>query len=314
MVKNVIKYFILVIFSGYISCSTPENTVKPDFDGLKIELQKLVDAFDGDVGIYVFHLPSENEIAIQADELYPTASLIKVPILMSLFQKIVDGEIDYQEDLIYTNALELYAYEDTEGVIGNFKDSAEIKLKKLAALMIYFSDNNASLWLQEKVGTEYINTWLESNGFPKTKVNSRAPGREEQRKLFGWGETTPKEMTEMLVKISRSEIISRDASQEMSRILSNVYWYGESISQIPPEIQVFSKQGAVNASRSEVLFVNAPSGPYAFCVITKNQSNISWEYDNDGYMLLRQVSALLWNHFEPDYDWRPSEKMQKQWW
>lgn len=315
MQKNMTIVFILVLFLGFISCSAPDQRAQPNFEKLQNELQEITDAFDGEVGIYVLHLPSQKEISIKGDELFPTASLIKVPILMSLFQKIVDGQIDYQEDLMYSDTLDLYAHEDTEGVIGNFRDSAEIKLKKLAALMIYFSDNNASVWLQRIAGTEYTNSWLESNGFPKTKINSRAPEREEQRKLFGWGETTPKEMTEMLVKIYRGEIVNRDASQEMSRILGNIYWYGEALSQIPPEIQVLSKQGAINASRSEVLLVNAPSGPYAFCVITKNQTNTNWEYDNDGFVILRQVSALLWNHFEPDYDWEPSsQSIQKEWW
>jgi beta-lactamase class A len=49
------------------------------------------------------------------------------------------------------------------------------------------------------------------------------------------------------------------------------------LSQIPPTVQVASKQGAVNQSRSEVVLVNAPSGDYVFCVITKNQQDESWE-------------------------------------
>ena len=55
----------------------------------------------------------------------------------------------------------------------------------------------------------------------------------------------------------------------------------------------------MSRSRSEVVLVNAPSGDYVFCVITKDQADTSWEPNNAGYVLLRQVSAALWEHFEP---------------
>jgi beta-lactamase class A len=44
-----------------------------------------------------------------------------------------------------------------------------------------------------------------------------------------------------------------------------------------------------------------------FCVITKDQEDASWEPDNEGYVLLRDVSAVLWHHFEPDHPWQPPE-------
>ena len=65
------------------------------------------------------------------------------------------------------------------------------------------------------------------------------------------------------------------------------------------DVHVISKQGAINASRSEVLLVAAPSGPYVLCVITRNQTDQSWGDDNEGFQLLRQLSRLVWNAMEP---------------
>jgi beta-lactamase class A len=65
-------------------------------------------------------------------------------------------------------------------------------------------------------------------------------------------------------------------------------------------VQAASKQGAVDASKSEVVLVNAPHGDYVFCVITKNQQDTRWETDNEGNVLIRKVSAMLWNYFEPE--------------
>jgi beta-lactamase class A len=61
----------------------------------------------------------------------------------------------------------------------------------------------------------------------------------------------------------------------------------------------------LRASRSEVVLVNAPSGDYVFAVITKGQEDTSYEMDNEGYVLIRKVSALLWKTFEPKHPWSP---------
>jgi beta-lactamase class A len=256
----------------------------------------------GTVGIYVRHLGTGETASVNADSLFPTASMIKVPILCGVFDKLERGELDYHAEMTYRDSL-LYAGVD---ILGSFQDSARITLSKLVMLMIATSDNTASLWLQWLAGTgTTINSWLERNGYMVTRVNSRTPGREAMRTQFGWGVTSPKEMAELLVQIREGRAVSPGASEEMYRVLSNIYWNREALSQIPPTVNAASKQGAVDRSRSEVVLVNAPHGDYVFCVITKFQDDTSWSYDNEGYVLLRKVSAMLWDHFEPDSGWKP---------
>ena len=268
---------------------------------LQEKLATLVKDFQGEVGIYVQHLPSGREATINADTLFPTASMVKVPILIKVFDRIEKGELDYHQKLVYRDSL-LYPGED---ILGSFKDGAEIALDKVVMLMITTSDNTASLWLQDLSGTgTAINAWLSDHGFPRTRVNSRTPGRHADWEKYGWGQTTPREMADLFIMIRNNEAISPSASEEMYRILTRIYWNDEALSQIPPYIQAASKQGAVNQSRSEVVLVNAPHGDYVFTVITKNQEDQSWEEDNEGFVLLRNVSTLLWNHFEPQSTWK----------
>ena len=87
----------------------------------------------------------------------------------------------------------------------------------------------------------------------------------------------------------------------MYRFLTRSYWTGYALSGIPPWVQAASKQGAVRRSRSEVVLVNAPSGDYVFCVITKNQEDESWDAPNEGWELIRKVSEQIWNYFEPGH-------------
>jgi beta-lactamase class A len=44
-----------------------------------------------------------------------------------------------------------------------------------------------------------------------------------------------------------------------------------------------------------------------FSVITKNQEDQSWKKENEGFVLIRNISRLLWKHFEPTSDWAPPE-------
>ncbi|HEX8429824.1 MAG TPA: serine hydrolase, partial [Longimicrobium sp.] len=144
-----------------------------------------------------------------------------------------------------------------------------------------------------------------AHGFRHTRVNSRTPGREEARSRYGWGQTTPREIAEALVMIREGRAVSPAASEDMYRMLTNSYWKGEALSQIPPTVQAASKQGFVDRSRSEVLLVNAPTGDYVVAVITKNQTDTSYEPGNEGARLIRAVSRAVYEHFNPNDRWRP---------
>ncbi|WP_385896069.1 serine hydrolase [Terrimonas alba] len=268
---------------------------------LQSQLIEAIQGFRGDAGIYIKELKSGKVVAINADTVFPTASIVKVPILVGVMDKIVKGELHYDSAHVYKDSL-LYEGED---ILGSFKDGEKIALKKVIMLMLTTSDNTASLWLQKLAGMgTRINAILDSMGFQYTRVNSRTPGRENNRSLYGWGQTTPKEIGTLFEMIYRNKIFSPAACDRMMRCLGRNYWdENEAISQIPPYIEVFSKNGCVNAVRSEVLLVNAPNNPYIFCIFTKNNKDTSWKHDNEAWQLARKTSKLVWEYFEPKDKW-----------
>jgi beta-lactamase class A len=204
--------------------------------------------FDGVVGCFVARLAADGALTpiveLRADDLFPTASLIKVPLLLATFSALERGALDWHAPL------------------------------------------------------RWDATRAARDG-DRTQVHSRVPGHEAAWREWGWGQTTPREMAELLALIRARRAVSPAADVAMERALGRSFWTGEAIAPLPPEVPVLSKQGAVSASRSEVLLVDAPSGPYLFCAITRQQADTRYDHDHAGFVLLRDLSALAWDWFEP---------------
>jgi beta-lactamase class A len=291
------KYFL---FWCLLSTCFFAGAQKPDRK-LTGKLQEAIRGFNGEIGIYVKDLKNGKTVSINADTIFPTASIVKVPILIGVMDKLEKGELKYDQELIYKDSL---LYEGVD-ILGSFRNNEKILLKKVVMLMMTTSDNTASLWLQSLAGKgTRINEIADSLGLKATRVNSRTPGRESNRTQYGWGQTSPVEMGKILELIYRQQLISPAASERMMRCMGRNYWdENEAISQIPPYIEVFSKNGCVDAVRSETLLVNAPNHPYIFCIFTKNNKDTSWTHNNEAWSLARKVSALLWDYFEPKDKW-----------
>ena len=279
-----------------VGCQMPQQQ-RPDPQALERDLRALTADFAGDVGLYVSSLDGTCEVALRADEVFPTASLIKVPIALGLLQRVESGQFDWKASVPYDPK---YG-RGGDDLVAKLTPGAKVEPNKLLFLMESLSDNTASVWCEDLAGGgAAINAWMEAHGYRVTRVNSRVAGRESDYKQYGWGQTTPREMAEMLVAIRERRAVSPAADEHLDRMLGRAYWDGEALSSVPSDVHVISKQGAVNASRSEVLLVSAPHGSYVLCVITKNQVDQSWDDSNAGFRLLRAASAVVWQHMEPE--------------
>ncbi|WP_420456592.1 serine hydrolase [Rubrivirga sp.] len=289
----------------------PWPAPRPDA-ALQADLDALADGFDGVVGVYLRHLPTGRQAAIRPDEVFPTASLVKVPILVGVFERIEAGALALDTRLTFRDSLR---YDEDEGeLFAQLRDSSTVFVHSAVEQMLSASDNTASLWLQGIVTGEAVNTWLAAHGFEHTRVNSRTAGRRPDWERYGWGQTTPREMAELVRRIVDGQAVSPAADLEMHRLLTRTHWDDEAVSALPPSVQAATKQGAVSRSRSEVAYVHAPSGPYLLMVVTKDQGDTSYKPDNAGFALIRAVSRLAWEAFEPGASWRPPSGSERFRW
>ncbi len=259
-------------------------------------LVNVVKEFRGDVGIYVHHFKKNKIVSIHADSIFPTASLVKLPLLVGIFQKVDQGQLALQTTYQYRTERTYGG----SGLMQFFKDSVDLDLSTMVSLMLSYSDNVASIWCQELAGGGLaINPLMEKLGLMNTKVNSRTAGRETAWQQYGWGETTARDMVTLISLIRQGKIFNKRLSEKMYRYLKNQYYNGRSLAQFPADIATASKTGSIDKARGEVVFVHAPSGDFAFAILTKNNEDIRWTSDNEAEVLTRKIAALLWNYFEP---------------
>src|SRR5215204_1336343 len=119
------KKKLLVIM---LACCTLVQAAAQKVDKrLQRQVEALVKGFNGDVGIYIKDLKKGKVVTINADTVFPTASVVKVPILVGVMDKINRGELSYRQNLQYRDSL-LYAGVD---ILGSFKQDEKIELSKV---------------------------------------------------------------------------------------------------------------------------------------------------------------------------------------
>src|SRR4051812_4294887 len=100
---------------------------------LQKQVEELLKGFNGNVGVYVHDLKHSKTVAINADTIFPTASIVKMSILLGVMQKIESGQLSYHQRLTYTDSL---FYSEGDDILSAFKDSATIELSKVMMLML----------------------------------------------------------------------------------------------------------------------------------------------------------------------------------
>jgi beta-lactamase class A len=99
-------------------------------------------------------------VSLRADEAFPTASMIKVPIMVAVFDRIGRGAIAFTDTAPSPRAVAKYPEGD---LVAQLSDTAHVELSRLLTMSLTFSDNTASLWLQIAGGGAAINRWLGSD-------------------------------------------------------------------------------------------------------------------------------------------------------
>lgn len=262
-------------------------------------LKPLISGHQGTVAVSVKHLTTGASFDHRADEPMPTASLIKLPIMVAAYQQAAEGKIDLKTPIELKDADKVPG----SGILtSHFSEGTRISLRDAIRLMIVFSDNTATNLVIDQIGlpstTELMIKWQ----YPNSRLHSKtfrgdtsiAP---ERSKEFGLGSTTAHEMIRMLAEISKGNLVSTDASKEMYAHLLACDDKSRFGKFLPKETKIAIKTGSVSRVRTAAGILEGPSGNIALCVMTSNNTDQSWGDENAGVVLCAQIAKRVYEFF-----------------
>ena len=234
--------------------------------------------------IYVWNYETENYIDINADKIYSTASIIKIPVLIDLFKTIELGQIRL------TDTIPLREYFRTEGS-GNlqFKAANSIwTIDELAKRMITISDNSATNMLMTELGSmEDVNRSIRNWGLKNTEVKTWLPD------LRGNNHTTAREMGQMLYNIDSNEkFLSEFSRAKIFNYMGHVKNDRLIQAGLGAGSTFLHKTGDIGSMLGDAGIVTTPNGKKYIAVIMANRPH----NDPKAEEFIVKASEIIYNY------------------
>jgi beta-lactamase class A len=266
--------------------------VRADTAALRRSLDSLADAHRGTVGYVVHNLETGERLTRRADETFPTASLIKVPVLVTLYDLVGKGEISLDDRIVVLRVDKVPG----SGMLQFLHDGAEITVRDAAWLMTTISDNTATNLLLDKVAMRRVWEKMEALGLRHTKVHSKTFQRftsvaMDSSVKYGLGVTTPAEMARLFELLARGEAVSPAADSAMLDFLEHNE-DGDMLQRSTGGVRAAHKTGATDSVRTECSLWRVPA-PVVGCVLTKGNADTRWVLDNEPQLLMARMGALM---------------------
>jgi beta-lactamase class A len=279
---------VLVISAG--------SAVAADLDEAVATLAK---RHKGKVAVALKNLKTGEEFYLNADEVMPTASLIKLPVMVETYSQANEGKVKLDTMLTLKKADKVQG----SGILTpHFSDGASFSLRDAVRLMIVYSDNTATNMVLDQIGLPSTNARMEKLGLKDTKINAkvfRADTRldQERGKKYGLGSTTAREMVQLLEMIEGGKVVSPEASKDMLDHLKRCDDKEKMTRFLPAGTVVAHKTGSVNASKTDAGIIYTKSGPVVVCVLTDGNEDQRWVADNAAQVLIGKIARVVYDHF-----------------
>lgn len=233
------------------------------------ELNLLINGI-GVWGVSVKGLPGgKTVLALNENELFPTASVIKLPILIGLYYQAIEGNIDLYANYRITKEFRTGG----SGILSRLSERVTMTLKDLAIMMMQLSDNTASNLLISLVGKETINQTLTSIGLTHTmlhmdRVDPELVGHSPE----ALATTTPNDMSLLLTHLASEDILTPTACREILGIMKRNTNKQRLCGQLPfrPDLVIHHKTGTLPGVYNDVGLIRFAKGQYVISVLTKN--------------------------------------------
>jgi len=262
-------------------------------------LQPLIDSHHGKVAVAVRHLETRESFGFRCDVPMPTASLIKLAVMIETYQQSAEGVVDLDDRITLAESDKMPG----SGILNShFSPGTVISLRDAVRLMIVFSDNTATNLVLDKIGLRSTADRMEAWGFPNTKIHAKVFRREtsvfpERSQQFGLGSTTAGEMIGILQELHDGSRIRAEDRTAMLDHLKRCDDKEKFTRFLPANSVVAHKTGSLDRTRTDAGILYTPRGPVAVCVLTTDNEDVTWRADNGGNLFCARVARACFDYF-----------------
>ena len=254
---------------------------------LRARVQAVDARLDGVLGVYVRNLATGTTIELRPDEVFPTASSIKLAVLYELYRQAEEGRIDVGE-LTRPPLPRVRG----GGILQELGDRVSLTWRDLAVLMIGWSDNEATNVLIRRVGMEAVNRRLDTLGLPRTRLRRLMMDLEAARR----GEenvSTPREIARLAEIVAMGDSLSPTRAADLLAVATVADEGSHFRRGLPQGARAISKPGALEGVRCEAAWVDVPGRPYSAAIMTAYL-----RHETDGEAAIAELSAAIYDTFD----------------
>jgi|tagenome__1003787_1003787.scaffolds.fasta_scaffold20915529_2 beta-lactamase class A len=273
----------------------PASGIELLWKKLEAKVDQIVVPFDGVMGVAILDLTDGRSLVRNADQVFPTASSIKLAILLELYRQDQEaragGKGKSKLDDSYTfDPKDLI--EDSQIMAGLTPGVSRVTNRDLAQFMVAVSDNAATNVLYDRVGKDNVNAMLNGLGLTKTKLRRKmidlAAARRGDENV-----STPHEMVLLLDAIHKGKILNKEATAAFITQLSTLKKSSYLSTLLPDGVQVADKPGDLDGVRTDSGIVFAPNRPFAISIMT------AWDRDHRAAEhAIAEIGLGCYNFFE----------------
>jgi len=268
---------------------------------LDSQLREIAATYSGTCTYALTDLTGGGHIGMDEDEVMPLASLIKVPVLVALYQAVHDGKLALEDRTAYREEHHCFG----SGVLIHMTPGAEMTVRDAAALMIIISDNIATNMVIDLLGLDYVNDQMRRRGLERTEIFCRLGDREAGLDARNMSVSTAGETARLMERLARHEEVSEAASEDMLRILRRNDGRGElsrelpwdELNMLPDHRQnwVAEKGGSfLNGVRTCGAVFHGTRGAFAMAVFCEGGSGPGAGRNSEGNALLGRLGRAAW--------------------
>jgi len=278
--------------------ASPSIDKHVDLAALKRTIDSIAGAHRGVVGYSITNLETHEHLERRGDETFPTASLIKVPVLVTLFDLAAAKQLTLDDPVVLTDL-------DKVGGAGNLqfmRTPLSLRLWDAAWLMSTVSDNTATNIILDRIKIRRVWSKMEALGLPHTKVHSGSMTRiaslaPDSSAKYGLGVTTPNEMASLFAMLAQGKAVNATADSTMLDILAHNEDENKLL-RFNYGLRAAHKTGDVDAARTDCGVLYLPARVVA-CVLTRENVDTRYWVDSEGNVVIARIGEAIVKAWKP---------------